>query len=933
MMTRWSESMSTPVEETPKSAHRRSMRVPLLAAAAVLVSAGPAAAHAFGQRYDLPVPLGLFLIGAAAAVAVSFVVIAIFLGDITWSRRYPRLDLLRFAPARLAARPPVVFALKLVSAMLLVVVVVAGLFGNQLPIRNFAPALVWIVWWVGMAYVSAFVGNLWMLINPWRTIFAWAEALYRLSGPGRRLSLGLPYPKALGVWPAVLLLLAFGWLELVFPEPAVPANTAWMALAYSAITWTGMFLFGRERWLRRGEAFALFFGLLSRFAPLEIRVTRPEVCEACDLDCRNGAGQCVNCADCFARAAPSDREWALRPYAVGLLGDRLISISMVAFVLLALSTVLFDGFLVSPTWKGLEAFLVGSLPVSGKAAGMAAKTAGLIGFWGVFLGAYVAACGAMGVLTGWRLSLSEAVRTFALSLVPIAIAYHLAHYLSYLLIQGQYMIPLASDPFGVGWDLLGTAGYRIDITVVGAKFAWYTAVSAIVLGHIIAVYLAHVQAVTTLGERRPALLSQIPMTVLMVVYTVSSLSILAEPLVRKAPGAPVAATTATPAGIDVPADALLPAPGSGRLMEIGQGKTAKVKLSFGAMASAFHDGTRTTIADILYPYVFAYRWGSGGGQGEGRYDSAVERATALVRERLAGLKVIGVDDTSKSIRFGDLNYFRQVLLVDVYLKAAPEDLGTAAAIAPPWSNLPWHVIALMEEAVERGWAAFSEGEAARRSVAWLDIVRRDDLKGRLAAVIEDFRRDAFVPMPLQGMVGAEEARGRWRALADFHEKYRHFLVTNGPYLLKSWSAEATVLQVFRDMSYPLGVGSYDSFAIPRRATIAKVETREDGLRILAEVETIEKFMRSHEIVRLALQDTAKEFLKRQTLECRYVVVAADGKVRLAGRGRLLEDRTFAIDLKGRLGPGDYTVIVALYLNGNTMNPEIRRIPYVVSGNP
>ena len=121
---------------------------------------------------------------------------------------------------------------------------------------------------------------------------------------------------------------------------------------------------------------------------------------------------------------------------------------------------------------------------------------------------------------------------FVYSLIPIALAYHLAHFLSFLLVQGQAIIPLASDPFGSGWDLLGTAGYTIDIGVVGARFAWFTAVIGIVAGHIIAVYLAHAVALRTLGDRGAALRSQYPMLALMVGYTMLSLWILAQPIVE-----------------------------------------------------------------------------------------------------------------------------------------------------------------------------------------------------------------------------------------------------------------------------------------------------------------------------------------------------------------------------------------------------------------
>jgi hypothetical protein len=119
-----------------------------------------------------------------------------------------------------------------------------------------------------------------------------------------------------------------------------------------------------------------------------------------------------------------------------------------------------------------------------------------------------------------------------LSLVPIAIAYHLAHYFSLLAIAGQFIIPLASDPFGYGWDLFGTTLYRIDIGLVDARFIWYLAVAAIVIGHIIAVWIGHVTAYGVFHEPRAARRSQYPMLALMIGYTMLSLWILAQPIVE-----------------------------------------------------------------------------------------------------------------------------------------------------------------------------------------------------------------------------------------------------------------------------------------------------------------------------------------------------------------------------------------------------------------
>jgi hypothetical protein len=895
-----------------------------LVGAAVLGQAGSACAHAFGQRYDLPVPLGLYLAGAGAAVAFSFVVIGIFFRDIAWTRAYPRLNVLRYPLGRLVAHPYLIVALKLAAVLLFALVVAAGFLGNQIPVRNIAPTLVWVVWWVGLAVVSAFVGDLWALINPWRTLFAWAEALYRRLSGGRALSLGLPWPEAAGVWPAVVLLLAFAWLELVFPAPAVPANIASMALGYSVITWTGMLLFGRERWLRHGEVFAVFFGLLARFAPLEIRVSNGRLCDACGLGCRDLDGACINCAACFERAGAAQREWALRPYAVGLLRNEPVPVSMVAFVVLVLAAVLFDGLSATPAWGAFEDRLLAAFAPAGLSP-IVARTVGLVGVWLAFLGAYGAICRVMAAATDGRLAAGAIARRFVLTLVPIAIAYHLAHYLSFLLIQGQYAIPLASDPFGRGWDLFGTAGYRVDIGVVGARFAWYLAVIAIVVGHIVAVFLAHVQAMVTVPDRRPALRSQVPMTALMVAFTVISLSILAEPIVERMPAAAATTASGDAASIAVPADALLPEPGSGRLQPVGPGNTAAVALRYGAMTSLFHDGTRTGLADILYPFAFAYRWGADDAADR---DPGIARATALLRDRLVGLRPTGVDAASKSFRVGDLEFRREMQLVEVYLSADLDDLFAAAAVAPPWSDVPWHVIALMEEAVTRGFAAFSEEAARGRRVPWLDVVRDAPLQERLAGLVDAFARDGFVPAPLSDMVSASEARARWQALAAFHAQHGHFLVTNGPYALAGWSPEATVLEVFRDGSYPLGVGSFDGYAIPRRAYIAGIEVREGGLTVFAEIEKVEKFARDYRIVREAV--AGRSVLGNAILECRYLVVDGDGTVRRSALARHEEDGTFRIDLdQPDLPPGQYTVLLTLILDGNTVDPDIRAVPYEI----
>jgi hypothetical protein len=603
---------------------------------------------------------------------------------------------------------------------------------------------------------------------------------------------------------------------------------------------------------------------------------------------------------------------------------------MMAFVLLLLATVLFDGALGTPEWGQLESAPTALMPSFGEGAAMAVRTAGLLVFWLVFFGAYVGVSAAMSAATASRLSTIETARSFALTLVPIAIGYHLAHYLTFLLIQGQYIIPLISDPFGFGWNLFGTAGYRVDIAIVDARFAWYTAVSAILLGHIAAVYLAHRKAMQLFDARGVALRSQVPLTALMVLYTFVSLSILAEPMVeRRAPAQP----SQVASEINIPADAVVPQAGSGRLQPVGTGKVASDKLIYRVLASSFHDGTRTSAADLLYAYMFAFRWGARAEDESSHYDPVVAAASALARARLAGVRVVGTDTSSKSIRFGNFEYVRELLVVEVYTSTAPIDPEQDAVIAPPWSTLPWHLLVLMEEAVEHGWAAFSQAEAQRRGVEWLDLVRSGAINERLASLVETFERTSYRPDRLKSLVGAEDARKRWAALATFYKEHGHFLVTNGPYQLKRWSEDSVTLEAFRDFSYPLGVGSYDAYAVPRRGYITKIERDKDTIRVSGDIELVVKHMRSYDIVRRPLQSVPADVLKRAAPECRYVLTDAEARVALAGQVALAPDASFRIDLTGKLPPGQFTLRAEMLVNGNAMNADIQRVPIVISAGP
>jgi hypothetical protein len=275
-----------------------------------------------------------------------------------------------------------------------------------------------------------------------------------------------------------------------------------------------------------------------------------------------------------------------------------------------------------------------------------------------------------------------------------------------------------------------------------------------------------------------------------------------------------------------------------------------------------------------------------------------------------------------------------VPVIEVYVNSGSPDPLQVAATAPPWSSLPWHLIVLMEEAVQRGFAAFSHAAARRHGVAWLDLARDLRVKDRLVALLDDFEARGYRPNTLERFVTESEARQRWQALKTFYGARGHFLVTNGPYMLEKWSENAVVLQVFRDLSYPLGVGSYDKYALPAKAYLSKIELRRDGLKMSAEVEKVEKFQRTYEIVKEPLNDQSMVGVYRIKPLARYLVLTPEGEVLQAGTAGDTGGGIFTVELGGKLPPGRYTILTTIYLNDNYVDPDVKLVQLQVQdGSP
>jgi hypothetical protein len=450
-------------------------------------------AHAFRERYELPLPLAYFIAGAGLVVALSFVAVALAV------RRAARLPQYSLTLSPWLVRLWVGM-LRFVGLGLFFLAVSAGFLGAQGDWdSNPLPVLVWVIWWIGVAFAVALVGNIWTPLDPWRSLGQWLPR----SAP-------LSWPAWLDVWPAVLLFFGFACAELAWSENAVPRKLAVLVVAYSLMTWVGMLLFGPELWREKADPFARFFGLFARFAPFHVHQ------EA-------GKSQLI-----------------LQPFGAGLATENqaaLPSLSATAFIVLMLSTVAFDGIGETPFWEDLMGQVSSLFYKAGLVHWMGyhlsdslIKIIGLALTPIVFSLVYLMTCALMARLSGE--DTVQTARRYVLSLVPIAVAYHLAHYLTYLLIQGQMIWPLLSDPFDLGWDLLGGRGLYLDPTAIDTALVWFTALVAIVVGHIASLWLAHRESLRR-HDLQSVLRLQIPMALLMVAYTMLSLWILSQPVVAK----------------------------------------------------------------------------------------------------------------------------------------------------------------------------------------------------------------------------------------------------------------------------------------------------------------------------------------------------------------------------------------------------------------
>lgn len=451
-----------------------------LAFASLMLLTAPAFAHAAGRGFVMLLPTAWVIAGGALAVLVSFIAVSLL----------PKLAM-KAAPLVAPLSPLVAQGASLVSALLLAGLIVMGFIGPRDPVENLLPLAIWILWWVGIVMLHPLFGNLWEAINPFTGIAA------LLTGRFGR-SEGTPplrYPAWASYWPAILIFFGFAWFQLVWPAPEDPAILATALCVYLAVSFAGVLVFGLKDWLGKADPFAVFLAQLGAAAPL-------------------------------GRGGP---RWP----GAGLLSLPVLPVSGVLFVLLTLGTITFDGFANSFAWLSLIG--INPLDYPGRTPLMEANTLGILLVSGVLAAGFFAA-----VWTGWlwagrpeRLSLLFGRLVY--SLIPISIAYHFAHYLSDTIVKSQYLLLALNDPFETEADLLGLGHAHVmtsfQNTASGAIAIYAAQTSALVIGHVIGVAVAHSMAVEEGLPPARVMRLELPLALCMVAYTGFGLWLLGAPAI------------------------------------------------------------------------------------------------------------------------------------------------------------------------------------------------------------------------------------------------------------------------------------------------------------------------------------------------------------------------------------------------------------------
>jgi polyferredoxin len=441
------------------------------------------------------------------------------------------------------------FFLQLPMVLLFLLIIGAGLFGTQLVGQNITPLLTWTVWWAGLILLILFLGKFWCVVCPWDAIAEWIERLSFWRRRSSTLSLGLKWPvRWRNIYIATGLFIALTWLELGYGITFSPRATAYLGILMIVLAVVSALVFDRKAFCRYACFVGRVSGMYALFSPLELRSRDRAVCRSCRThDCYRGNDRgypcptyqylgtmetntyCILCMECVKTCPHDNVAVNVRPFGSDLAGHTRGQADEAYLVIVMLCLTVFHGLTMTPAWSTL-------LDGMKQGAGIGELSAFSAGMGGILIVPALLYTGTVwGVARlegGGSRSVKQAFITYAYPFLPIALFYHIAHNSEHFFMEGPKIVALASDPFGWGWNLFGTAGGSPG-PWLALSTIWWIQGGLLLVGQGAGVAILVSIARRNTADRKRAWGVQLPLLVLMTVFSLFNLWLSSQPMTMR----------------------------------------------------------------------------------------------------------------------------------------------------------------------------------------------------------------------------------------------------------------------------------------------------------------------------------------------------------------------------------------------------------------
>lgn len=507
----------------------------------------------------------LFLSGVVATLLITFGVVEYLerRNGETARKGYHRFDLIKIGILRRLVKAQAFRLIQIPVAALFMLIIAAGLLGTQVGGRNIATVLTWVIWWVLLVFVIIFFGKIWCTVCPWNAIAGWIQRKSLWKKRNDSFTLNKEWPRQLrNIYPATAFFVLLTWLELGYNVTYSPRYTAYLGLLMLSLAVISAVIFERRAFCRYACLVGRVSGLYSLFAATELRRKSGHICNricrptpvknatqlkgaARDCDGGNDKGYpcptfeyprtmnsntyCILCFECVKSCRHGNISFNIRPFATDLMNLKKTRKDEAYLALVMLSMTIFHGLTMIPQWH----FFTEKLERLTGLGYYGSFTLGMAGALILPVAFYYLLCLFSKVLSGDKdISVKQIFVSYSYPLLPIALFYHLAHNSMHFFTEAQKIVPVLSDPFGWGWNLLGTATWTLK-PIMSLFTVWKLQIFLVLIGHIYGIYIASKIARITFEDTGQAVRSLIPQLMVLVGFSVISLVLLAQPMLMR----------------------------------------------------------------------------------------------------------------------------------------------------------------------------------------------------------------------------------------------------------------------------------------------------------------------------------------------------------------------------------------------------------------